>query len=348
LKIRALKPDMAAGHLQSRGCGLSQTLLLAVAWAYIFAAVAIYPLQYHVIFQQTVAQLWSPMVSMLILMLAGQSLWIAPRSPLAALAATSREHGGLILASSLVFVLGLAAYTTYKVNLPHVVPFFADPALARLDKALHGGNPWQTLYYAIPEKGALVVDFFYTRVWPFLLVGVFLFNIAFVRGTVLLRYLWTLMFAYMVMGGAVATICSSVGPIFYSDFYPDTGEFLRQKEIILANPYIGDVGVYSRYLLDNFRAGELAFGTGISAFPSVHMAIAALTAWVFTSYGRGFAIVGWLYAAIIEYGSIYTGWHYGLGGYASTIAVSLCWIGLSRYYGLPLMPPRKRMSPQPA
>jgi hypothetical protein len=318
-----------------------------VASIYILSAAALYPVQYHGVLVETFQRSAGPILTLLVLILAGRGLIVAPQAPLQAMIGIVRERGAFILLSTMVFVLGLAAYTTYKINLPNVVAFYADPALARLDRLLHGGNPWQVLYNAIPERGALVVDFFYTRVWPFLLAGVFLGNIVFVRGRALSRYIWTMMFCYMVMGGVIATVFSSVGPIFYSDFYPDSGEFLRQKEIILANPHIGDIGVYSRYLLDNFRDGELAFGTGISAFPSVHMAVAVLTAWVFTSYGRGPAIAGWFYAAIIEYGSIYTGWHYGLGGYASTVAVSLCWIALSRHYGLPLMPPRKQTGRRP-
>ena len=45
------------------------------------------------------------------------------------------------------------------------------------------------------------------------------------------------------------------------------------------------------------------------------------------------AIAGWTFAAIIMFGSVYTGWHYALDGYLSFIVVTAIWFGVSYFVG---------------
>ena len=53
-------------------------------------------------------------------------------------------------------------------------------------------------------------------------------------------------------------------------------------------------------------------------------------------------VIGWLYAALIMFGSVYTGWHYAVDGYLSAVLTSAIWIGVSRYYRLPILYPSRR------
>ena len=325
---------------QAGGQDLSCALLLASSFAYILLALVIYPHHFNVLLVTTFRQSFGAVFLLMIIALSMRAIWLQPRAPFQMLVTIARKEWNLLLLGSLTFPIGLTTYTTFKINLPAIVPFYADPFIAQVDIFLHGRRPWD-MVYLIPEQSASLIDFFYTRVWPGLLLAVYALAFVILRGPSLLRYLWSLLFVYLVLGGVVATVCASVGPIFYSDFYQGSADFLTLKERILGNPYIGDVAIYSRYLLENYRSADLAFGTGISAFPSVHVAVAVLTAWIFTSVSRALAVVGWFYAAVIEFGSIYTGWHYAVGGYTSAIAVSLFWLAISRFYQLPLMPQRR-------
>lgn len=67
----------------------------------------------------------------------------------------------------------------------------------------------------------------------------------------------------------------------------------------------------------------IELGLGISAFPSMHVAIAALTALYLTERSRWLAPVGVVFLGVIFFMSVYTGYHYALDGYFSIAAVLL-------------------------
>jgi len=64
---------------------------------------------------------------------------------------------------------------------------------------------------------------------------------------------------------------------------------------------------------------------GISAFPSMHNAIAVIIALAGRKIGRG---IGWaltIYALLIFLGSIHLGWHYAVDSYAAIALALLAW-----------------------
>jgi hypothetical protein len=99
--------------------------------------------------------------------------------------------------------------------------------------------------------------------------------------------------------------------------------------------------------------------SGISAFPSVHVAVAALYVFV------GFAVhrlLGWAFLALLLgtlVGSVHLAWHYALDGYVAIVAVAALWVAsgplterLFAWTGLdaladPSAPPAFRESPRP-
>ncbi|MCD2174880.1 phosphatase PAP2 family protein [Rhizobium sp. C4] len=276
-------------------------------------------------------------LAFIVLVLCVESLLKAPHRPLGEVRCKLRERGRFMAGGLMLFILGLSAYTTYKINIPDIVPFYADPYLAGIDRFFYGRNAWRAMH-EMPLQAGLIVDFFYTRVWPAVLLFGVLVGLMFIEGARLQRYAWGLFFVYAVMGTLVATLFSSVGPIFYKEFYPGTEQFTHIKPAILSNPYISNITDYADYLLDAYRHKDYMFASGISAFPSVHVAVATLSAWFLTSFGRRCAVLGWTHALIIQYGAIYSGWHYAVDGDVSLVLVSAFWIASSRFYGLPLMP----------
>jgi len=69
--------------------------------------------------------------------------------------------------------------------------------------------------------------------------------------------------------------------------------------------------------------------SGISAFPSVHVGVASLTCFYLCERSRYLAPLGALFLALILLGSVLSGLHYAVDGYASFIVVALAW-GLTR------------------
>ena len=62
-------------------------------------------------------------------------------------------------------------------------------------------------------------------------------------------------------------------------------------------------------------------GGGISAFPSMHAAMATLWAGYLVERSRWLAPIGLGFLAVILYLSVYTGWHYAVDGIASIAVV---------------------------
>ncbi len=90
---------------------------------------------------------------------------------------------------------------------------------------------------------------------------------------------------------------------------------------------IGDI---QSYLWTSYEARALLFGSGISAFPSVHLGIATLTALYLFERQRYLLLPGIAFVAVILFLSVYSGYHYAIDGYFSIVAVIGLWLGLRR------------------
>lgn len=334
----SVKPaNNAARPSQRAGKQRSWLPFVAIVYLYTMGAGILYPATFWRMVLATTSEMLAFSLAVIVLALCFEALWRAPSRPLDQVKQKIRRRGHFIAGGLLLFILGLSAYTTYKIHIPNVVPYYADPYLAEIDRFVYGHNAWRVMH-ELPLNASMIVDFFYTRVWPAVLLLGLLGGLIFVEGAQLQRYAWGLFFVYAVLGTLVATVFASVGPIFYTDFYPDAEQFTHLKPAMEEDPYLINMLSYSGYLLDAYRTKQLAFAAGISAFPSVHVAVATLSAWFLSGFGRRWAALGWTHAVIIQYGSIYSGWHYAIDGDASLILVSAFWIAVSRYYDLPLMP----------
>jgi hypothetical protein len=223
-----------------------------------------------------------------------------------------------------VFLLGVAAYTTLKTNIPNLVPFYADPYLADWDEVLHGGAPWRWPHSLPRHLTSTLMEFFYSIVWFGQWFGTLLFVAMWKGGARKERYLWALAATVLVAGTLAAAAFSSVGPIFYDRFYG--GErFAALLGELEASDGAATVTRFASYLLDSYHGGSAAFGTGISAMPSMHVAIATLNALFLGSLQRSLGVAAWTFLAIILFGSVYTGWHYAIDGYISIAIVGAIW-----------------------
>ena len=78
----------------------------------------------------------------------------------------------------------------------------------------------------------------------------------------------------------------------------------------------------------------IPFG-GISAMPSVHVAMAVLFA---LTLGEAFPLLratGWLYALCVQIGSVVLAWHYAIDGYVATLLTLAVWKLLCRLDACP-------------
>jgi hypothetical protein len=211
--------------------------------------------------------------------------------------------------------LQFASLTWLKSMLPLAVPFWADPYLAAFDKTLFGADPWKLLR-PLPEQAETIVDSVYMAWFPikaYTLMALLALPPQRIKSEALLAYFLTI----GLFGVLGQFALSSAGPIFYhslgfgSDFHG-----LRMT---------ASVAEEHDYLWSIYQHRETSFGGGISAMPSVHVALAAWLALTLRSVWPGLSVVGWSFYCAICFGSVYLGWHYVADGLAGTAAALLSW-----------------------
>lgn len=254
---------------------------------------------------------------------------------LAALFAFTRQYGGKgilkesawALAGSLVFS---AAFTILKTAIPSVVPFYADAFFADLDKAIHGGvDPWIWTHRFAEWITPDAMGTLYFIIWGFpaaffpLILALTDNDTA--RKT---RYLILHGFVWIGLGNVLALAGSSVGPVYYDRLLGGA----RFDDLILALKSSGiadaKIGLVQDGLWRIYAENGQAMGSGISAFPSVHNGVSALTMLYLMERSKWLAPVGVAFCAAILFSSVYIGWHYAIDGYASIALVVAAWFGL--------------------
>lgn len=218
---------------------------------------------------------------------------------------------------SLLSALFLNAFIAWKTLIPRLHPFAFDAELARWEVALHAGAPLRLVAW-VPVS---LLDPVYYYGWTLgLMAG--LLALAWSRDT---RALLALALAWIVLGTITAIAVSSAGPPFFTQVTGLPSPYLPLFAQ-LATAEHGQPAFaleVQRSLWSVYRSGAIVSGTGISAFPSMHVA----TAMIFTvaSRRRWLRCAVGLYTIVIFVGSVALGWHYVLDGYAAIIGAVLVW-----------------------
>ncbi len=220
--------------------------------------------------------------------------------------------------------IGMAAFWTVKFNIPHAVPFYADPALAEIDRTLHFGDPWRWVHSIMPAAAMPPMLVVYFPLWLLAFIGCIALAAFHPSDRLRSRYLLSFIATYAVLGTMLAALGASVGPIFYDQFLGE-GRFadliltLKQKPGASYHFFVAD-RLYAAYV-----SGAEDVFAGISAMPSIHVAVATLNALFLTQINRWLGVAAWAFAALTLFGSVYFGWHYAVDGYVSAAAVLLFW-----------------------
>lgn len=228
------------------------------------------------------------------------------------------------LRSTLVFaaIAGPAsfAFMSIKVAIPRLVPFYADPWLIDFDRFISFGvHPWQITHAFFGPIATRVIDIGYS-LWFVALTAASLW-VSFDRTQRFqIKSAIAYMLTWILLGNVLAMALSSVGPIFYEDFFGNQ-MFVPLMERMDAAP---NVLLIREYLLQNY--GQEVLGSGISAAPSLHVAVTMLL-YLMAKERFGHGLVCWLtlgYLLLILIGSVHLAWHYlvdGLIAMALTIPI---------------------------
>lgn len=238
-----------------------------------------------------------------------------------------------MLGTAMATSLAIPVYGMFKQYILKDKGFPFDPALAAVDRFLFAGqDPWVIFHDLFGSVWfTIMVDRAYT-IWAVILMACPVVWAAMVKDPVVrARLISCWIGVWLLIGGVAAWLLASAGPMYYPHLVgPDQSFSMLHDRIVelgrlaevagskLATP-TGHVALLNRYMQGNYVPGF-----GISAMPSVHVAMATLFAI------GGFVLhrwIGWLmtaYAVLIWIGSVYLGWHYatdGIVGAAMTIGM---------------------------
>ena len=245
----------------------------------------------------------------------------------------------IIYSSVLASVFGLV-----KNHLPEVVPFWADPLLIRIDAV----TSFVGLVSWLDRFSTNVLLSFYFNGW--VLIATFLPAILCITDQNETRrrtftILWA--FCWIGLGNFIAVAFMSVGPIFL-DLLPGTdASDYGNVTALLQRPDASSLVMVKNHLWGAYAARDYMVGSGISAFPSVHVGMAVVVALYLAVIlreqaarlsGTTTAIVlhalGWVLPVVLVLVflvlSVYLGWHYASDGYVSILVICGVYWGLTR------------------
>ncbi|TGP22385.1 MULTISPECIES: phosphatase PAP2 family protein [unclassified Mesorhizobium] len=313
----------------ARHARITTTGVAALCLMYAAAAILVAPGTYFAMLTEYTLRKYSLAIPLFTLFgMAGAAIVSQPSSPLTFTLEKLRHRGKGALIVVGIFILCAAAFSTIKHVTPLYVPFFADPFLARLDAAIHAGDPWRLTHAVFPPQLEPGLFILYGPVWFIQMVGMVLVAAFTNDGAYRARYFFSLLLVAVILGSVIRIIGSSAGPIFFERIV-GSDRFDELMSVLAATPSGKAMIATSDYLYTSYAHHRTVFGTGIAAMPSLHVAVALLNALFLSRFGRITGYWGWFYFSAIMFGSVYFGWHYAIDGYLSIVVTLLIW----RYSG---------------
>ena len=250
-----------------------------------------------------------------------------------------RQHGWLgprlirFLALAPTLTAFFANFALWKSAIPLLRHGFVwDASLERMEVWLHGDHADRLLAFALGSPHAiLLLDRVY-ETWFYLLFTLVIWQ-AWEADRRSLRQFWTAFtLVWILLGIFVACFFASAGPIYAgldrgSTSYDDL--LARLAAAGTLGPLFVHLGSLS--LWEAYQHHEVAIGDGISAFPSLHVAIAVLAAVAAWRVRRWLAMAPACYALLIWLGSIMLGWHYAIDGEVAGLGTLVIWLGAGRW-----------------
>jgi len=259
-----------------------------------------------------------------------------PGAPLAWMRLPAPALLGHLASAAAIFgslILFMGSFTTFKTLMPALMGgFHHDRAQADLDALLLGGvDPGPRLMTLLGHPDILrILEWNYSVAWTaFAFIPIFFVALR-ARGAVRLRYCLNFVLVWTVLGNLLACLFLSAGPAFYGYVTGDTGRFAAQLQV-LDNSV---VSMFQAYLWQNHLQGVVGLGTGISAFPSVHVGVTMMNVLFLREINRPAGFLGFAYVAVILASSSLLGWHYLIDGYVSIVVVLLLHVVLKRLFAV--------------
>jgi hypothetical protein len=221
--------------------------------------------------------------------------------------------------------------TRFKKLIPQLVPYYADRAIAAFEHRLLGVDAWQITHAYLGAAATRAIDAVY-GLWHLVNISLLCWLVLTRDRRFQVQAVLTYQLVWLLIGGAAAIAFASVGPCYFQDFTGDARFAPLMAQLRAVN---GPDGLHSlvamKYLLKNAQRDVL--GGGISAMPSLHVAVAAFAVLVAFRQTRRVWLRGaaLLYGFVIYVGSIHLGWHYASDGIVGAVSVAVLWLAAGKF-----------------
>lgn len=231
--------------------------------------------------------------------------------------------GGLLFTST---------FSAIKTSFPNGGGFQHDRVHADIDRVLHFGvDPFRYLYSFAQHSWLLrIVETNYGVVWFLVCYFTLYFVMTSSRtDAIRVRFGLTWLGSWMIVGIWMAGQWLSAGPVYYGFVTGDVSRFADQLSFLATSANTkGSAYDFQQYLWFLHESNQQGLGSGISAFPSMHVALITVVALFVSERSRAFGALAWIYVGFIVLSSVYLGWHYAIDGYAAVVSVVVLYWGL--------------------
>lgn len=265
---------------------------------------------------------------------AGGELYRArPQSPVSHLKArytaptfTGPVAAGLPLLG--VAIILLPYFSKMKSAIPLFNEYSWDAAFIAWDRAIFFGyDAWEVLqpiigYPIITAFLALLYQLWFLLLYP----GVMFFAFAKIDPQIRRQFFLSYVLSWTLVGGAMATWLASVGPCFVGPMLGDTTFDGQMAYLYAANEQVPIMVLpVQEMLLEWYGKAESGLGSGITAMPSMHCAIAFLYWIAVRRIHKGWGAFFGVFFFITWVSSVHLAYHYAVDGLVSLLAVAAIW-----------------------
>jgi len=232
-----------------------------------------------------------------------------------------RASWPVILLGALFVGISSSLFMALKFAIPSIVPFWLDQHMAAVEAGIFGVEPYRLLD-ALVGRAALLVDRLYGLWLPVQLIVMFSVIIApSSRGKT--RALVACSAAWFLIGVVAATLLSSAGPIFFDRAFGG-GQFAPLHQILESRG--ADLVLSTSDAMWSAQlSGRPGLISGISAMPSMHIAISFWILLVAREFAPRAVPLAAAYFAFIWIASVQLGWHYISDGAIAVAGMAALW-----------------------
>jgi hypothetical protein len=224
-------------------------------------------------------------------------------------------------------------HLAFKVNIPNFAPYTWDLFFAKVDNALFLGiDPWILSHQFMPDVLATSIFDTLYMIW-FSIMQMSIFSVALLppRHHLRLTFLFAFGLNWVIAGAILAILFPAVGPVYMERligdpmFQPLTDLLAQQGETTRIRAL-----ETQQWLWDGYTLADVA-PVGISAFPSMHLAIAATCACLGFAVSRVAGLLASAFTLGILVASVHLGWHYAIDGIAGIALALVFWWVSARF-----------------